>query len=124
MAKYLFILKGPAYGTETSSNGLRLAESVSRHAGIVSHSVDNEVRVFLIGDAVACAKRGQAVPHGHCNLEKQLHSILKHQGQVGVCGYSMDIRGFSDADIVEGCHRSTMDELSVLTDWSDKILVF
>lgn len=124
MAKYLFILNGPAYGTELSFNGLRLAESVCRHAGIVSSSVDNEVRVFLIGDAVTCAKKDQAVPHGYYNLEKMLHSILKHYGQIGACGSCMDARGITDAELIEGCHRSTMDEVSVWTDWSDKILVF
>ena len=58
----LFILNDAPYGTERSYNGLRLAGQVAKQEG-------EQVRVFLIGDAAACAKRGQKVPHclaHHC----------------------------------------------------------
>jgi uncharacterized protein involved in oxidation of intracellular sulfur len=55
--KYLFVLNDAPYGTEHSYNALRLAGSLARRAG-------EEVRVFLIGDAAACAKAGQKVPQG------------------------------------------------------------
>ncbi|MGH2660755.1 MAG: DsrE family protein, partial [Actinomycetota bacterium] len=48
----LLILNDPPYGTERSFNGLRLAGSLSKREG-------EEVRVFLIGDAVACAMADQ-----------------------------------------------------------------
>ena len=124
MAKYLFILNGPAYGSELSYNGLRLAGNVSRHGGIVSRSVENEVRIFLIGDAATCGKKGQTVPQGFYNIENMIHSILRHLGQVGVCASCMDARGITDAELIEGCHRSSMDELTIWTDWADKVLVF
>lgn len=117
MAKLLFILNGPAYGSEYSFNGLRLADSLVRLE-------DNEVRVFLIGDAVTCAKRGQTVPSGFYNLELMLHPILRHHGQIGVCGSCINARGITDAELVEGCHRSSMDELSTWTLWAEKVLVF
>jgi hydroxyacylglutathione hydrolase len=47
--KHLFILNDPPYGSERSYNGLRLA-------GTLSKTPENEIRVFLLGDAVACAK--------------------------------------------------------------------
>jgi len=117
MSQFLFILNGPAYGNERSFDGLRLADSLARREG-------NEVRVFLIGDAVTCAKHGQNVPHGFYNLELMLHPILHHQGQVGVCGSCMDARGMANEELVEGCHRSSMEELTNWTLWADKVLVF
>jgi len=61
--KTLFVLNDPPYGTERSYNGLRLAGSLAKRDG-------EDVRVFLIGDSAACAKRGQAVPNGYYNLER------------------------------------------------------
>lgn len=117
MAKFLFILNSSPYGSEHSFNGLRLADSLVRHEG-------NEVQVFLIGDAAACAKCGQTVPHGFYNIELMLHPILRHQGRIGVCGSCMDARGMTDAELAEGCHRSSMEELTEWTLWADKVLVF
>lgn len=117
MSQFLFILNGPAYGCERSYDGLRLAKGLVQHEG-------NEVRVFLIGDAVTCAKHGQKVPQGFYNLELMLHPIPRHHGQVGVCGSCMDARGMADSELVEGCHRSSMDELTNWTMWADKVLVF
>ena len=52
MAKTLFILNDPPYGTERSYNALRLAGS--------KHEAE-EVKIFLNGDAAACAKAHQNV---------------------------------------------------------------
>ncbi len=59
----LFILNDPPYGTERSYNALRLAGAVAKREG-------HTVRVFLMGDASACAKKGQAVPNGYYNLNR------------------------------------------------------
>src|SRR3990172_481802 len=58
MAKTLFILNDPPYGTERNYNALRLAASLARRAG-------EEVKVFLLADAAAAAKAGQKIPHGY-----------------------------------------------------------
>jgi uncharacterized protein involved in oxidation of intracellular sulfur len=117
MATFLFVLNDAPYGSEHSFNGLRLADSLSRLVG-------NEVRVFLLGDAAACAKRGQKVPHGFYNVELMLHPILRQQGKIGVCASCMDARGITDAELAEGCHRSSMEELTEWTLWAEKVLVF
>ena len=70
--KTLIILNDPPYGTERSYNGLRLANALSKDE-------DDEVRVFLIGDAVACAKRGQQTPNGFYNIERML-KVASRQG--------------------------------------------
>lgn len=56
--KPLLILNDPAYGTEWSHNGLRLAGALARRE-------ESEVRVFLMGDAVGCAMANQQVPEGY-----------------------------------------------------------
>jgi rhodanese-related sulfurtransferase len=62
VAKALFILNDPPYGTEGSYNALRLAGSLSKREG-------EQVKVFLIGDAASCAKKDQKVPQGYYNAE-------------------------------------------------------
>lgn len=69
--KTLIILNDPPYGTERSYNGLRLANALSKGEA-------DEVRVFLLGDAVACAHRGQQTPNGWYNLERMLKGASRH----------------------------------------------
>ncbi|NIP59776.1 MAG: hypothetical protein GWM92_04475 [Gemmatimonadetes bacterium] len=112
----LFILNDPPYGTERAYNALRLA-------GALVGRDEVEVRIFLIGDAAACAHTGQRVPNGYYNLERMLKAVVAKGGEVGVCGTCMNARGIEDEDLLEGAHRSTMDEL---TDWTlaaEKVLV-
>lgn len=117
MATTLFILNDPPYGTERSYNGLRLA-------GRLARKDEDTIRVFLIGDAATCAKTGQKVPEGYYNLELMLHPVIRHEGEVGVCGSCMDARGIGDDELVPGCRRSTLDELTEWTLSSDKVIVF
>ena len=116
MAKTLIILNDPPYGTERSYNGLRLAGSLSRRNG-------ETVKVFLIGDAAACAKRGQNVPPGYYNVEAMLHKVIAHHGEIGVCGTCLDARGMTEA-LVEGVQRSGLETLTGWTQWADKVIVF
>jgi uncharacterized protein involved in oxidation of intracellular sulfur len=117
MAKTLFILNDPPYGTERSYNALRLAGSLSKREG-------EEVKIFLIGDAASCAKAHQMVPQGYYNLEVMLKAAARRGAEVGVCATCMDARGLADAELCEGAARSTLDELTTWTQWADKTLVF
>ena len=115
--KTLVILNDAPYGSERAYNGLRLAGSLARREGVA-------LRVFLIGDAAACARRGQKVPAGFYNILTMLGAVAKHGGVIGVCGSCMEARGIGEADLVEGAHRGSMDRL---TDWTleaDKVVVF
>lgn len=102
--------------TQRSSNGLRLAGSVAgrEEAG---------VRVFLIGDAAACAERGQEAPNGDSNLEQMLRAVTRWRGRIGVCVSCLDAGGIADSEIVEGVHRSSMDQLTDWALWADPVLV-
>jgi uncharacterized protein involved in oxidation of intracellular sulfur len=115
--KTLFILNDPPYGTERSYDGLRLAGALAKRDGEV-------VKVFLMGDAAGCAKRGQKVPQGYYNLSRMLQVVAQNRGEVGVCGSCMEARGLQDADLVQGSHRSTLEELTDWTLWADRVLVF
>jgi uncharacterized protein involved in oxidation of intracellular sulfur len=115
--KTLLILNDAPYGSERTYNGARLA-------GALSSQEEQEVKVFLIGDAAAAAHKKQNVPTGFYNLEVMLGSVLRHGGDIGVCGTCMDARGMAAEDLIPGAHRSTLDELTQWTAWADKALVF
>jgi uncharacterized protein involved in oxidation of intracellular sulfur len=117
MNEILIILNDPPYGTERSYNGLRMALALAKA------EPETRVHVFLMADAVLCGKSGQQTPNGYYNLERMLRGVLRH-GDVLLCGSCMDARGLTDAEVVEGARRSTMDELARRTLDAGKVLVF
>lgn len=117
MSKTLFILNGPPYGTEGSYNGLRLAGALVKREG-------QDVRVFLMGDAAACAKKNQKVPAGYYNIEVMLNNVSRGGGQIRVCGTCMEARGIAEDDLLQGSSKSTLGELADWTAEADKVLVF
>lgn len=116
MATTLFVLNDPAYGTERSYNGLRLAYALSKRG-------DERVRVFFIGDGVTCAKHGQKTPNGYYNLESMLKG-LGREAEIAVCGSCIDARGIAEAELVGGAVRGSMEQLASWTAESDRVLVF
>ena len=113
----LFVLNDPPYGTERSYNALRLAGALAKREG-------EAVRVFLMGDAAACAKAGQSVPQGYYNVNRMLQAVILDDAAIGVCGSCMDARGIKEAELLEGTRRSSMEELAGWTQWADRVLVF
>lgn len=113
--KTLLILNDPPYGSERSYNGLRLAKALTGKGA--------KVTLFLMADAVVCAKAGQKVPQGYYNLELMVKSIAR-KGDVLLCGTCMDARGLTDEELVEGAQRRTMGELATRTISADRVLVF
>lgn len=116
--KHLIILNDPPYGTERSFNGLRMAHTLAKH------DPEGEVTVFLMADAVLCAKAGQKTPDGYYNLERMLRRVLSAKGRVLMCGSCLDARGLAVEEMLEGAARSSMDELAETTLGADKVLVF
>jgi uncharacterized protein involved in oxidation of intracellular sulfur len=115
--KYLLTLNDPPYGTERSYNALRLARNLLLKE-------KGELRVFLLGDAAACAKAGQKVPQGYYNVGDMVGAVARRGGEIGVCGTCMDARGIGDSELVQGAHRGSLDELTEWSAWADKVLVF
>lgn len=116
MASTLFIINDAPYGNERAYNAFRLAGALVEKDGC-------QVRVFLMADAVGCAKAGQTVPKGYYNVQVMLGRVLR-KGDVALCGTCMDARGLTEPDLVEGAKRSTLAELAEWTVEADKVLVF
>jgi len=115
--KVLIIINDAPYGSERAYNALRLAGSLAKRDGV-------EVRVFLVGDGASCSKSGQKVPQGYYNVQTMLSAVARRGGTVGVCGTCMDARGITEAELVEGARRGSLDELTTWTVESDKVLIF
>jgi uncharacterized protein involved in oxidation of intracellular sulfur len=116
MATTLFILNDAPYGSERAYNALRLAGALAGQEG-------QQVRLFLMADAVTCAKNGQKVPEGYYNVQLMLGKVIR-KGEVGLCGTCMDARGMLEAEAVDGARRSTLAQLATWTAEADKVLVF
>lgn len=71
---FLFIINDGPYGSERAYNALRLALNVVKRTGVA-------VRVFMTGDGVHCARRGQRTPDGYYNVERMLSSLAR-RGEV------------------------------------------
>ena len=67
----LFIINDGPYGNERPYNALRLAMNLAKREGL-------RLRVFLMGDGVQCAIKGQNTPDGYYNIERMLKSILRN----------------------------------------------
>ena len=116
--KFLLIVNDSPYGTECVYNALRLA-----HA-LLKKEPSLQLTVFLTADAIVAAKSHQRTPDGYYNVERMLKRVLSGKGAVLLCGTCMDARGISDAELMDGARRSTMDELATATVEADKVLVF
>jgi len=116
MTATLLIVNDAPYGDERAYNALRLAGTLAAREG-------QSVRLFLMADAVGCAKSGQKVPEGYYNVQLMLGKVLR-KGEVGLCGTCMDARGLRDDELIEGARRGTMAQLADWTAEADKVLVF
>jgi sulfur relay (sulfurtransferase) complex TusBCD TusD component (DsrE family) len=67
---YLLIVNDAPYGNERPFNALRLALNLVKRP-------EASVRVFLMGDGVNCAVRGQKTPDGYYNVERMLQSVAR-----------------------------------------------
>jgi len=113
----LLIANGPAYGSELPFNALRLAGTLAKREEV-------HVRLFLMGDAVVSAIDNQDLPDGYYHLDRLLKSLARKDAEIGSCGTCLDARGINDDQLVEGTHRSTMEQLADWTLDADRIVTF
>jgi uncharacterized protein involved in oxidation of intracellular sulfur len=71
---YLFVVNDAPYGNERPYNAFRLAMNLAKREGA-------KVRVFLTGDGVLNARKGQKTPDGYYNIERMLQSLVR-RGEV------------------------------------------
>ncbi len=67
---YLFIINDGPYGNERPFNAFRLAMSLAKRE-------DAQVNIFLTGDGVTCARRGQKTPEGYYNIERMIKAVAQ-----------------------------------------------
>ena len=118
MVLFTIIANEAPYGSEKTWNALRLANAS------VSNEVSMVVRVFLMGDSVASAKKGQITPEGYYNLEKMIRDLVVKGVEIQCCGTCLKSRGIPDTDLVEGVKRGTMIILAKWVKESDRIVSF
>jgi uncharacterized protein involved in oxidation of intracellular sulfur len=70
----LLIVNNGPYGDERPYNALRIGLNLLKRPEVA-------VRIFLIGDGVACARRDQTTPDGYYNVERMVKA-LAHRGEV------------------------------------------
>lgn len=68
--RYLFVINDAPYGNERPYNALRHAMNLVKREGV-------EVKVFLVADAVHCARKDQKTPDGYYNIERMVKSLAK-----------------------------------------------
>lgn len=115
--KVLVIVNGSAYGSDATFNAIRLAGSLGKRDGV-------QLQLLLMGDGVTCAVAGQKVPDCYYHLDRMVTSVLRHEGDVACCGTCLDARGLTEAQLVAGARRSTLEELTDSTFAADKVLAF
>jgi uncharacterized protein involved in oxidation of intracellular sulfur len=67
--KYLIIINDGPYGNERPYNALRTAMNLVKREA-------TQVKVFLIGDGVQCAIKGQETPKGFYNIERMMNFVV------------------------------------------------
>jgi uncharacterized protein involved in oxidation of intracellular sulfur len=107
----LVIVNDPPYGDERSYNALRLAASLATRE-------NEEVWVFLMGDASSAAKAGQTVPKGWYNVEAMLRLLLSYGASVGASGSCLNARGIAESELAAGVQVCS---LQTLTDWVQQV---
>lgn len=113
----LFLLNDAPYGSERLYNGVRVAQALAVRE-------EAEVRIFMFGDSVGGAVANQQVPKGYYNVGSMVAAAARHGARIACCGTCMDARGIPEDGLVEGAHKSTLQEATDWILWADKVLPF
>jgi len=113
------LLQSAPYGDEKIWNAFRLAQS------LVTASIGMKVNIFLTGDAVTTAKKGQKPPKEYYNLEVMLQDLIKKGVKVVCCYTCISARGLAQNELIEGIVvGSTVGDLAKWIKESQKVLSF
>jgi len=116
METITIIINDAPYGIEKPWNALRLAKAL-----IASKQ---KINIFLMGDAVSLAKKGQQTPTGYYNMAQMLGELVALGAEVRACGTCVSSRGFKEEDLVEGVTIGKMLDLARWCAESPKIITF
>lgn len=118
MNSILIIINDAPYGTEKAYNALRLANQINKDFP------NTVVRIFLLADAVGCAKKNQNTPTGYYNIERMLHFSMNKGTEVNICTSCLEARGLTLDQLMEGVKISSMAELAQWVVSSEKVVNF
>ena len=118
METLTIVINSAPYGDEKIWNALRLATAS------ISSSTGMNVNIFLLGDAVSAAKKGQKTPEGYYILEKMLRDLLAAGAKILACGTCLNSRALSKEEIIEGIEVGTMIKLAGWIKESSKVISF
>lgn len=119
MTSILIILSRHPYdGTDVTWNALRLAGQLNQ--------TGNQVRIFLMNDAVDLARDALQKPDEYDqNLGQMLKDLIAADVPVKVCGTCMSRCGIhKNQPYFEGAENSTMAALAAWTVSSERVLTF
>jgi sulfur relay (sulfurtransferase) complex TusBCD TusD component (DsrE family) len=77
----------------------------------------NEVKVFLMGEAVEC----DGLTHEKYNVDEQLKLFISVGGEVLACGTCLKSRQLSGS---ESCPVSTMIDCVNMVTWAERVVTF
>lgn len=117
MQKIVIIASGPAYGSESLFNSLRLA------IALADQTPRPEIKLFLMSDAVTAAISGQKPAEGY-NIQQMLEILTAQNVPVKLCKTCADGRGVSSLLLADGILIGTLPELAEWVLAADKVLTF
>lgn len=112
----VFIISEAPYGNEKPWNALRLAKTLV--------AIKQNIKVFLLGDSVALAKKGQKTPAGYYNLAQMVADLISSGAEVRVCVTCIDARGLRPEELVDGVEVGKMLDLAHWVEEGSKVLTF
>ena len=78
------------------------------------------MRVFLLGDTVGHLHGGQQLPEGYYHLDRMLKPLVRPAARSPAAARVWTPAPSPRRPLVEGAHRSTLEELTDWTLWADK----
>jgi len=104
------------FGIVISTNEPEIVWNAFRF-GVTSLKADHEVKVFLLNKGV----EAEGIKDEKYNVKEQIDSFVENKGQILACGTCLKSRQKEGTDV---CPISTMMDLLILVEESDKILTF
>jgi len=84
---------------------------------VTARKLNNEVKVFLMGEAVEC----EGLTHERYNVDEQLKIFISGGGEILACGTCLKSRHL---DGTESCPLSTMVDCVNMVTWAEKVVTF
>jgi len=84
---------------------------------VTAKKLGNEVKVFLMGEAVEC----EGMTHEKYNVDEQLKLFVSIGGEILACGTCLKSRQLNGS---ENCPVSTMVDCVDMVNWADKVVTF